>query len=176
VFRIAAAGGAMTRISRDGAEPQFGASNDRVFMIGSAAGKRQLVSTDLNGEAKHVHSTGELVNDYQVSPDGQYVAFRQNYEAFVMPLMPGTQDVAADEKGGPLPVTRVSAEGGDFINWSEGGRKVHWSMGPTLYTADLARCSPPRRRARTRPNSRRRGPACRCRWTSPPTSRPGSSP
>jgi imidazolonepropionase-like amidohydrolase/Tol biopolymer transport system component len=138
VFRIASAGGAMTRISRDGAEPQFGASNDRVFMIGSAAGKRQLISTDLNGEAKHVHSTGELVNDYQVSPDGQYVAFRQNYEAFVMPLMPGTQDVAADEKGGPLPVTRVSAEGGDFINWSEGGRKVHWSMGPTLYTADLA--------------------------------------
>jgi imidazolonepropionase-like amidohydrolase/Tol biopolymer transport system component len=138
VFRIASAGGAMTRISRDGAEPQFGASNDRVFMIGSAAGKRQLISTDLSGEAKHVHSTGELVNDYQVSPDGQYVAFRQNYEAFVMPLMPGTQDVAADEKGGPLPVTRVSAEGGDFINWSEGGRKVHWSMGPTLFTADLA--------------------------------------
>jgi imidazolonepropionase-like amidohydrolase/Tol biopolymer transport system component len=138
VFRIASAGGAMTRISRDGAEPQFGASNDRVFMIGSAAGKRQLISTDLSGEAKHVHSTGELVNDYEVSPDGQYVAFRQNYEAFVMPLMPGTQDVAADEKGGPLPVTRVSAEGGDFINWSEGGRKVHWSMGPTLYTADLA--------------------------------------
>ncbi|MEA3000701.1 MAG: hypothetical protein QOK17_2534 [Sphingomonadales bacterium] len=138
VFRIAAAGGAMTRISRDGAEPQFGASNDRVFMIASAAGKRQLISTDLNGEAKHVHSTGELVNDYQVSPDGQYLAFRQNYEAFVMPLMPGTQDVAVDEKGGPLPVTRVSAEGGDFINWSEGGRKVHWSMGPTLYTADVA--------------------------------------
>src|SRR3954468_15386666 len=138
VFRIASAGGAMTPISRDGAEPQFGASNDQVFMIASAAGKRQLVSTDLNGEAKHVHSTGELVNDYQVSPDGQYVAFRQNYEAFVMPLMPGTQDVAADEKGGPLPVTRVSAEGGDFINWSEGGRQVHWSMGPTLYTADLA--------------------------------------
>jgi imidazolonepropionase-like amidohydrolase/Tol biopolymer transport system component len=138
VFRIAAAGGAMTRVSRDGAEPQFGASNDRVFMIASAAGKRQLISTDLNGEAKHVHSTGELVNDYQVSPDGLYVAFRQNYEAFVMPLMPGTQDVAADEKGGPLPVTRVSAEGGDFINWSEGGRKVHWSMGPTLYTADVA--------------------------------------
>jgi imidazolonepropionase-like amidohydrolase len=54
-----------------------------------------------------------------------------------MPLMPGTQDVSADEKGGPLPVTRASAEGADFIHWSNDGRQLHWSMGPILYTAEL---------------------------------------
>jgi imidazolonepropionase-like amidohydrolase/Tol biopolymer transport system component len=138
VYRISAAGGAVVRVSGDGAEPQYGADNDRIFMIASAGGKRQLVSTDLDGNAKRTHATGELVNDFVVSPDGQYVAFRQNYEAFVMPLMPGTQDVAVDEKGGPLPVTRASAEGADFINWSEEGRRLHWSMGPTVYTADTA--------------------------------------
>jgi imidazolonepropionase-like amidohydrolase/Tol biopolymer transport system component len=138
IYRVAATGGAPVKVAKDGAEPQFGATNDRLFMLASAGGKRQLISTDLNGEAKRVHASGELVNDYQVSPDGQYLAFRQNYEAFVVPLMPGTQEVSVDEKGGPMPVTRVSAEGADFINWSEGGRKIHWSMGPTLYTADLA--------------------------------------
>ncbi|MFL6863071.1 MAG: amidohydrolase family protein [Allosphingosinicella sp.] len=138
IYRVAASGGAPVKVAKDGAEPQFGASNDRLFMLASAAGKRQLVSTDLNGEAKRVHASGELVNDYQVSPDGQYVAFRQNYEAFVVPLMPGTQEVSVDAKGGAMPVTRVSAEGADFINWSDGGRRIHWSMGPTLYTADLA--------------------------------------
>ncbi|MEA3054329.1 MAG: hypothetical protein QOG72_3232, partial [Sphingomonadales bacterium] len=136
IYRVEASGGAPVLVSRDGAEPQFGASSDRLFMIVAANGKRQLVSTDLGGEAKHVHSTGEMVSDYQVSPDGQYVAFRQNYQAFVMPLMPGTQDVSADEKGGPLPVTRVSDVGADFINWSNG--RVHWSNGPVLYTADTA--------------------------------------
>jgi imidazolonepropionase-like amidohydrolase len=79
-----------------------------------------------------------MVSDYQVSPDGQYLAFRQNYQAFVMPLMPGTQDVAADAKGGPLPVTRVSAVGAEFIHWSAGGRRIHWSTGPTVYTVDTA--------------------------------------
>lgn len=136
VYRVAASGGAPVRISRDGSEPQFGASSDRVFMVMSEKGKRQLVSTNLDGEAKHVHASGELVNDYQVAPDGQNVAFRQNYEAFVMPLLPGAQDVSVDQKGGPLPVTRVSAEGADFINWSNGGARIHWSMGPTLFTAD----------------------------------------
>jgi imidazolonepropionase-like amidohydrolase/Tol biopolymer transport system component len=138
VYRVAAAGGAQVRISKDGGEPQFGATGDRVFMVMSEKGKRQLISTDLSGEAKRVHASGDMVNDYQVSPDGQYFAFRQNYEAFLMPLLPGTQDVGVDPKGGPLPVTRVSAEGADFINWSNNGARVHWSMGPTLYTADTA--------------------------------------
>ena len=138
IFRIASAGGKATRIATEGSEPQFGADADRVFMIASDKGKRQLISTDLNGQAKRVHGTGELVNDYQVSPDGKFVAFRQNYEAFVMPLLPGTQDVAIDENGGPLPVTRVSGEGADFINWSNDGAALHWSLGPTLFTAQTS--------------------------------------
>ncbi|HMJ94179.1 MAG TPA: amidohydrolase family protein [Allosphingosinicella sp.] len=138
IYRIPAAGGTSVRVAREGGSPQFGADNDRIFMIVSANNKRQLVSTDLNGEAKRTHATGEMVNDFIVSPDGRYFAFRQDYEAFVMPLMPGTQDVAVDQKGGPLPVTRASAEGADFINWSGNGSRLHWSMGPTVFSADTA--------------------------------------
>ncbi len=137
-YRVAASGGVPVRIAKDAAEPQFGTSNDRVFLLKNDKDKRQLVSTDLNGEAQRVHATGELVNDYQISPAGDYVAFRQNYQAFVMPLMPGKQAVEVDKKAGPLPVTQVSAEGADFINWSDGGKRIHWSMGPTLYSADTA--------------------------------------
>jgi imidazolonepropionase-like amidohydrolase/Tol biopolymer transport system component len=135
IYRVAASGGAPVRVAKDASMPQFGASSDRLFMVMTDKGKRQLVSTDLNGEAKRVHTTGELVNAFEVSPDGRFVAFRQNYQAHVMPLLPGTQDVSADQKGGPLPVTKVSSEGADFIHWSDNGRKLHWSLGPTLYTA-----------------------------------------
>jgi imidazolonepropionase-like amidohydrolase/Tol biopolymer transport system component len=138
VYRVPAGGGAMVRITKDGASPQFGATSDRLFMIASEKGKRLLVSTDLSGGNRRVHATGDLVTDYQVSPAGDYVAFRQNYQAFLMPLMPGTQDVSADPKGGPLPVTRVSGDGADFLNWSNDGRRLHWSLGPTLYTVETA--------------------------------------
>ena len=137
-WRVAASGGAPVRIAKDAATPQFGTANDRVFLIVNDKDKRQLVSTDLNGEDRRVHASGELVNDYQVAPTGDYVAFRQNYEAFVMPLMPGRQSVEVDMKSGPLPVTRVSGDGADFITWSGDGRQLHWSAGPTLYTADTA--------------------------------------
>ena len=135
VYRIATAGGPATRVIKDGSTPQFGADNDRVFVVASDKGKRQLISVDLAGQAKRVHATGDLVNEYHVSPDGRSLAFRQNYQAFVTPLMPGTQDVAVDAKGGPLPATRVSGDGATFIHWSNGGQALHWSLGPTLFTA-----------------------------------------
>ncbi len=138
VYRVAAAGGTPVRVATGMARPQFGDSGERLFMVGNDKGKAVLVSTDLNGEAKRTHATGELASDYIVSPDGQYVAFRQNYEAFVMPLMPGTQDAAADADGKAMPITRVSGDGADYINWSGDGRRLHWSLGPTLYTADTA--------------------------------------
>ena len=145
VYRVATAGGAAVRIAKDGAEPQFGAASNRVFLIRTDKEKRQLVSTDLNGEGVRVHAAGELVNAYAVSPTGEFVAFRQNYQGFVMPLLPGTQGVEADKKGGPLPATRVSGDGAEFIHWSNGGEQLHWSLGPTLFTArtaDLFRSAP----------------------------------
>ena len=138
VYRVASAGGEAVRVAKGLSNPQFGAANDRVFMIESGATKRMLVSTDLGGEAKRTHAEGELVNAFEVSPDGQYFAFRQNYEAFVMPLMPGTQDVSVSTGGGALPVTRVSGDGADYINWSNNGSEIHWSLGPTLYTVQTS--------------------------------------
>jgi imidazolonepropionase-like amidohydrolase/Tol biopolymer transport system component len=132
IYRIAAAGGEPTRVSRDGGHPQFGAANDRIFFVSG----KQLVSTDLDGEAKRVHAEGDLVSDYSVSPDGQYFAFRQNYQAHVMPMLPGTQQVSVSHSGGPLPVVKASGDGADWIHWSGGGAKLHWSLGPTLFSAD----------------------------------------
>ena len=138
VYRVAATGGAMTQITGNGGNPQFGASNDRVFVMEGDAKESRLVSLDLNGEARRVHAKGELVNDYRVSPDGRFLAFRQNYQAFVTPLVPGTQEVSLSPKGGALPVVKVSGDGADWIHFSEGGKRVNWSLGPTVFGADTA--------------------------------------
>ncbi len=142
VYRVAAAGGMPERVAKGAAGPQFGASSDRLFMMAQKDNKRVLMSSDLNGEAKRTHATGELANNYIVSPDGQYVAFRQNYEAFVMPLMPGTQAVAVTPDSKSLPVTRVSKGGADYIHWSQNGEQLHWSLGPTVYTAKTSALFP----------------------------------
>ncbi len=138
IYRVAATGGEAIRIKDSGASPHFGANNDRVFYTEAKDNKRFLVSVDPDGDAKRSHATGELATVYEVSPDGNNFAFRQNYEAFVMPLMPGTQEVSASASGGPLPVTKVSNGGADYIHWSNGGSALHWAIGPTLYSAQTS--------------------------------------
>ncbi|MXP47396.1 amidohydrolase family protein [Altererythrobacter luteolus] len=137
VYAVSASGGAPRLVTKGMNSPQFGEASDRLFMIGRAEGQLQLVSTDLNGEAKRVHAQGELVNDFAVAPDGKFVAFRQNYEAFAMPLMPGGQMVSVSPKATALPVAKASKGGADYIGWSGGGSTLNWSMGPVLYSAAI---------------------------------------
>src|SRR5262249_28407172 len=83
IYRIAATGGAMTRVVRaGGSSPHFGAANDRIYFVTTEDTKAHLVSTDLNGEAKRTHATGELVTSFEVSPTGDALAFRDNYSAY----------------------------------------------------------------------------------------------
>ena len=142
VYTVSADGGTPRLIARDVASPQFGADGERLFMMARNDGKLQLLSSDMNGEARRVHAEGELANDFRVSPRGDYVAFRQNYEVFAMPLLPGGQAVTVGEKASSLPVTRVSRGGADYIGWAEDGRTLTWSMGPTLYRATTAALTP----------------------------------
>ncbi|NRD91027.1 amidohydrolase [Sphingopyxis sp. BSNA05] len=138
VYRVPAGGGSPLRVVKGAAGPQYGASSDRIFMLQNEDDQRVLISTDLSGEAKRTHAKGALTNDYIVSPDGLNVAFRQSYEAYVMPLMPGTQAVEVSPSSTSLPVTRVSANGADYINWSGNGQTLHWSIGPTVYSAQTS--------------------------------------
>ncbi len=135
IYRIATAGGTPQLVVKGLERPQFGASNDRLFMVEEGGGKTQLVSTNLSGDEKRVHATGELANDFVVAPDGQSIAFRQNYQAFAMPLMPGGQEVSVGPKADALPVVRVSSDGADYIHWSDGSH-LNWSLGATLFSAD----------------------------------------
>lgn len=125
-------------VTRSGGNPQWGAGSDRLFMLAREGSGLALISTDLSGEAKRTHAKGDLANDLRIAPDGRTIAFRQNYEVFVMPLIPGGKPVDVSEKGGSLPVTKVSTGGADYLGWANGGATLFWSIGPSLQSATIA--------------------------------------
>ncbi|NVD45770.1 amidohydrolase family protein [Qipengyuania atrilutea] len=142
VYRVAASGGEPVLISRDMARPHFGADNDRIFMTGSEGGSQTLVSTNLDGLDPRTHASGELVTGYTVAPSGNFFAFTENYDAYVMPLMPGGQAVTISASTKNLPVVEVSDSGADYVHWSSDGDRLHWSLGPMLYTAEVSALFP----------------------------------
>lgn len=137
IYVMPVSGGEAKLVTRDGANPQWGAASDRLFMVAREGGNLALVSTDLAGEAKRTHAKGDLANDLRIAPDGRTIAFRQNYEVFAMPLVPGGKPVDVSETGGSLPVTKVSAGGADYLGWANGGATLFWSIGPVLESASI---------------------------------------
>ncbi len=138
VYLIPASGGEAEMVSRSGSSPQFGADGDRIYMTTYSGDGLALVSADLDGEAQRTIAKGDLVGDFRVAPDGETIAFRQNYEVFVMPLIPGGKTVTVSEKSGALPITKVSEGGADYLGWTRGGETVFWSQGPNVMQANMA--------------------------------------
>ncbi|HEV2747427.1 MAG TPA: amidohydrolase family protein [Allosphingosinicella sp.] len=138
VFRVPAAGGEAVKLTSEGGNPHFGLAGDRIYMDLSEDQKVKLVSVDWNGKDRRVHAQGEMVIGYEVSPRGDQVAFRENYNVYVMPFFAGAKTIEVGPKDGALPVTRASGVGGQYIHWAAGGRDLAWSLGPTLYRSDAA--------------------------------------
>ena len=137
IFAVPASGGEMRRITDTGSEPQFGASNDRVFLSVFESQQNRLISVNMDGLDRRVHAQSDMVSDYRVSPDGRYLAFRENYDAYVMPMPPGPQEVSAGMSASALPVAEVSLNGATYLSWSGGSESLHWTMGPVLYSAAI---------------------------------------
>ena len=135
VYRIALRGGAAVRIAKSGYQPHFGAGNDRVFMSRSSGDTGELFSVNLNGEDERTHASGAMVTAYQVAPSGKALAFRENYNVFVMPMTTGPQKIASGHKASAVPVTRASKWAGAYMNWADDD--LYWSMGATLFGAAL---------------------------------------
>jgi imidazolonepropionase-like amidohydrolase/Tol biopolymer transport system component len=144
VFRVPAAGGPSTRILGEGGNPQFGADPARVFVEVGEQQKQKLISVDLNGGNRRDHAAGEMVTQYELSPDGRTLMFREDYNLFATPFYGGVHPLEISARSTGLPLTRITGDGGSYPSWAANGR-LAWTLGPTLYTAavsDLIRNAP----------------------------------
>jgi Tol biopolymer transport system component/imidazolonepropionase-like amidohydrolase len=99
----------------------------------------EIVSVTLDGSDRRVHVTLPDADEAVASPDGQWLAFQEGDNVYVMPLrMAGTgaTPIRIEKRRGRLPVTQVSTEGGLFPRWRN-STTLEFASGPRFYTYDV---------------------------------------
>ncbi len=141
VFVMPVAGGTPRRVSRDGEQPHFGSRLDRVYFLHVEQKEkedvRSLKSVALDGGQERTHLTSAEATELRVSPDEQWVAFRENFNAFVVPFPRGAKSAVVGPEAKALPVARVTKDAGEYLHWSGDSKRLHWALGPELYTREL---------------------------------------
>lgn len=142
LYAVAAAAGAgpgPRRIVRDGAQPHFGAEADRVYFLrGLEEDRRALVSVELDGSDERTHATSEAAVELRLSPDGRWLAWAERYQVLVAPFVATGRAIEIGPKGSAGPQAKVARDAGDHLRWSGDSRRLHWSLGPRLFTRELA--------------------------------------
>ena len=131
-------GGDMKRVHESGVNPHFSADGKRVYFSSFGWGaKGKLSSVDLEGKEEREHFNGMDVTEFQVSPDGKWIAFTQQFNAFVAPFVLTGKSESLTSSAKSVPVKQVSKRSGEFLHWSADSKQLGWAHGSTLYSRDL---------------------------------------
>jgi imidazolonepropionase-like amidohydrolase/Tol biopolymer transport system component len=133
IYRVPAAGGASTLVTKRGVRPHFGKANDRVFFQKFEGDTRSLSSVGLDGRDERAHFASKEATEFKVSPDGQWVAFREGFKGFIAQFAMSGQKIDLGPKTTAFPVAQISKEAGEYLHWSGDSSKLYWALGPELF-------------------------------------------
>jgi len=139
LYWISANGGEARLIAENGRSPRFNRKGDRIFYLTGGGLEKTYKSCRLDGGDERTHFTLKYVTDVVPSPDEQWVAFTELYNAYIAPFPQtgGAIDLNANTKA--LPVKKVSRDAGNYLHWSGDSKKLHWTIGPEYFTRELTR-------------------------------------
>jgi imidazolonepropionase-like amidohydrolase/Tol biopolymer transport system component len=138
IYTVPAAGGKPSRVTRKGALPMYGATNDRIFFITfEAEGKRALRSIETDGSDEREHVISAFATEFALSPDEKWLAWTENFDAHITPFVRTGKSVEIGPKMTAVPVSTVTRDAGEYLHWSGDGKRLYWSLGPELFSRDL---------------------------------------
>ncbi len=145
VYVVPTGGGRPLLVRDEGNDPVFDHTGTRIYVTEVRNEKFTLLSVGLptgdsplpgRDEIEHVRS--ENATQYAVSPDGRWVAFEERFKTYIAPFPRTGRPVDIGPTTQSYPVQRISRDAGSYLHWSADSRRVHWALGPELFSRDVA--------------------------------------
>jgi imidazolonepropionase-like amidohydrolase/Tol biopolymer transport system component len=138
IFIMPANGGTKTLVSDNGIKPQFNTDDTRIYFQGNEGGKRAFKSVDLNGGNERTHYTSTYVTQFTPSPDGKWMAFTELFNVYITPMVTVGTPLELSSTNKSIPLTRVTADGGTYIHWSNDSQKLFWTLGEQYFSREIS--------------------------------------
>lgn len=139
LYVVATDGSAPPRLVREGgSDPEFDHTGTRLYFR-EQRDQFVLASIGLDGLGEQVHLQSANAMEIAPSPDGKWVAFHERWRTWVMPFARTGRPVTIGPGSQSYPQARISRDAGFYLHWSGDSQRVHWSLGPQLFSRDLAR-------------------------------------
>jgi imidazolonepropionase-like amidohydrolase/Tol biopolymer transport system component len=137
IFVVPVGGGAPALVREAGDDPQFDHTGTRVYFRDRRDNRFVLASVTRAGGDEVVHFRSENATAIVPSPDGKWVAFAERWHAFVAAFPRTGRPIDLAPRATAFPVNQISRDAGFSLHWSADSRRVHWTLGPELYTRDV---------------------------------------
>ena len=135
------------KLRKSGFNPHFG-PNGRIYFNerkrsttgrGSDDAKTKLYSMTAAGNDVREAAYSQLARRITLSPNGQMIAYQEGYDVYVSPRPQTGQPLELGPSTKNLPMRRISEVGGLYMHWSADSSQVSWSVGPDLYSVNVAK-------------------------------------
>lgn len=138
IFWMNADGGPEVRITEEGSRPLFNSTGDRVFLFSREDDKNALISIGLKGEERRAHFTSENAQEIIPSPNEEWVALVERYNGYIAVFPKTGKPVSIGPSTNDYPMKRVTRDAATNMRWSTDSKTLYWSLGPELFSRDLA--------------------------------------
>lgn len=132
-----AEGGEEHFIQEQGYAPRFNRKGDRIFFQTGGGLEKKYKSVRLDGGEERTHFNLKYVNQIALSPDEQWVAFTELFNAYIAPFPQTGGPIDLNNGTKAVPVKRVTRDAGDYLHWSGDSQKLYWMIGPELFAREL---------------------------------------
>ncbi|HEY5759661.1 MAG TPA: amidohydrolase family protein [Steroidobacter sp.] len=144
IYVVPASGGASRFVVAGEDWPVFSPDGQRIYFVETARAKGELshllVSVTLDGldKREHGHTPNADTLELRISPDLRWIAFRETQQYFVMPFSEIGAPLTISARNSEVPVRKLTDLGGYSLTWSSDSSTLHWTLGASLYRANVA--------------------------------------
>jgi imidazolonepropionase-like amidohydrolase/Tol biopolymer transport system component len=128
--------------TEEGRNPQWGRDTEDIFVTrlvstGEVDWVNNLVKIRRDRSHEQIVARSEFANEFAVSPDGEWLAFRERFHTYVSPMPLAGRTISVGKKATALPTKQLSVNAGDWLHWSGDSKAVHFSLGDELFVRPL---------------------------------------